>query len=219
MLNRLFRAIDEHLRRSQNIVEFCGDADCLFRVRFCRAERAFPLERGAIPEGAEMLELHYWNEHLPRPPEGGPDLMWAAKGRRMLMASLAKLADWIENTPEARGVEGVFAITTFLSPGEAQTGERLMARLGFRYEPFTSGAFRDFWENVYVWFLNRTFGEGRVRRRSVWGLRRVLVWMPRENLLARFGTGAEQRSRAKAAASERGNRIGERKDRVAGLGD
>ncbi len=204
MLSRLFHAIDEHLRRQQNIVEFWNDPECVFRIRFCRAERVLPLEQGEIPAGAAMLELHYWNEHLPQPPDGGPDLMWAAKGRRMLMTSLAKLADWIERTPEARDIQGVFAITTFLSPREAQTGERLLARLGFRYEPFTSGAFRDFWENVYVWFLNRTFGGGRVRKRSVRGLRRVLVWMARDDLVARFGARAPSVPRASKAATDVG---------------
>lgn len=193
-MRRLFRCIDEILRRRQDIREFWNDADCMFRISLRPAERALPLPEGEIPAGAQLLELHYWNEHLPPQPSGGPDLAWAAKCRRMLLATLVALAARLERSPELRSAAGVFGITTFLSPAEAETGKKLLARLGFCHAPYRSrlGAFGDFWENLYVWFLNRAYGGSSVRRRSVWELRRVLVWTSREELVRRYARGLDR---------------------------
>jgi hypothetical protein len=137
----------------------------------------------------------------------------------MLFASLVKLARHLEESPENRAVAGLVGITTFLSPEEAQTGQRLLSRLGFDFEPYRSplGAFGDFWENVYVWFLNRTFGGKHVRRRSLGGLRRYLVWMPRKALVRRYAAETRRVRRGGAAKIEGLTRNASRGARSRGL--
>lgn len=192
-MRRLFLRIDEILRRRQNIEEFCSDADCVLRIKVCRAERSLPVENGVIEAGAPLLELHFWNEQLPRRQDGAPSISWAAKGLRALLRSFAMLARHVERSPELGPIAGVFGITTFMSPGDAETAGRLLTRLGFSYAPHRGslGAFGDFWENLHVWFMNRTFAGGASRPRLS-GLRRVQLWMSREEFLHRYGTAAAQ---------------------------
>jgi hypothetical protein len=166
----------------------------------CRAERSFPVENGVIEAGAPLLELHFWNEQVPRPQDGAPSISWAAQGLRALLSSFAKLARHLERSPELKPIAGVFGITTFMSPGDAETGGRLLTRLGFSYAPHRGslGAFGDFWENLHVWFMYRTFAGGDSRRRLS-GFRRVQMWMSREEFLHRYGTAAARTTRGGAA--------------------
>jgi hypothetical protein len=203
-MRRLFLFIDETLRRRQQIEEFCDDADCVLRIKRCRAPRSLPVERGAIPADAEVLELHLWNEHVPRRSASVSSLAWAAKGQRALVGSLAKLARHVEQRDELRNVTGIFGITTLMSPKDAATADRLLTRLGFAHAPYRSrfGAFGDFWENLHVWFLYRTFCRGSGRK-PLSGLRRRILWMSKEDLLRRYPACGSRTDRQSAAGRAR----------------
>lgn len=204
-MRRLFLLIDEILRRRQKIEEFSDDPDCVLRIKRCLAPRELARIAAEIPAGADVLELHLWNEHLPQGSPSGPGLSWAVKGRGAFVRSLERLAAHIDRRADLREVEAVFGVTTFMSERDARTAERVLGRLGFSQAPYRSslGAFGDFWENLHVWFLYRTFRRGG-RRKPLFGLRRRILWMSKQDLLrryARHGVRAERRQGAAHATS------------------
>ncbi|HEU4618703.1 MAG TPA: hypothetical protein VFV10_11705 [Gammaproteobacteria bacterium] len=202
MMRRLFLFIDERLRRRQNIEEFCDDPECMLRIKLCRADRTFALEKGEIRKGADVLELHLWNEHVPLR-AGRTGLAWAARSRRAFVTSLAKLARHVQQRPELRGVAGVIGITTFMSPREAEAAERVLERLGFAHAPYSVGAFGDFWENLHVWFLHRTFCDG-AGHKPLSGLTRRIMWMSSDDLLRRYAQLGSRPDRPRAPPRETG---------------
>jgi hypothetical protein len=204
-MRRLFLLIDEILRRRQKIEEFCADADCVLRINVRPAPRPLRVEGGEIPAGTPVLELHLWNEHLPHGDPSDSGLAWAVKGRGALVRSLAALAQHIEHRSELADVAAVFGITTLMSEKDARTAERVLARLGFAHASYRSslGAFGDFWENLHVWFLYRTFRRS-ARAKPLFGLRRKMLWMSREDFLDRYAPRGARTERRGAAARGRG---------------
>jgi hypothetical protein len=49
------------------------------------------------------------------------------------------------------------------------------------------GAFGDFWENLYTWWVMWAYHQVSVRHRQFFRLRRVEAWMPAEAFIQRFG--------------------------------
>jgi hypothetical protein len=198
-MRRLFLLIDEILRRRQKIEEFSDDPDCLLRINVRPAPRPLPLASGVVPAGTEVLEIHLWNEHLPRAEASDSSLAWAVKGRAGLLRSLAALARHVEHRPELENVRAVFGITTLMSEKDAETAERMLARLGFSHAPYRSslGAFGDFWQNLHVWFLYRAFRRSAPRK-PLRGLRRKMLWMSKEDLLRRYARRGPKAERGEA---------------------
>lgn len=190
MMRRLVRTLDELQRRRLGIREFCDDPECLFRIRVARAERPLAVADGEVPAGAQVLELHFWNEHFPRLPPSGLDLAWAARGQHMLIASLRKLARHLRDAPDLRSVAAVIGVTVLISPGEASAPEKLLSRLGFASAPYRSplGRIGEFWENLYTWLIMWTFNGTTLRLRHLSRLHRMEVWMSKEEFVRRYAT-------------------------------
>lgn len=190
MMRRLVRAFDARQRRRLGIREFCDDPECLFRIRLARARRPLAVEGDEVPAGAEVLELHFWNEHFPALPPSSPDLAWAVQGRRMLIASLRKLALHLRDAPELRAVAAVIGVTVLFSPDEAVAPQNVLARLGFASAPYRSplGRVGEFWENLYTWLVMWAFNGATPRRRHLSQLQRIEVWMSKEELVRRYAT-------------------------------
>jgi hypothetical protein len=200
----LFLLIDAILRRKQNIAAFWDDPGCVLRINLRAAPRPLPLDGNVVRPGTKVLELHLWNEHLPQVGASDSSLAWAVKGHAALVRSLAALAQHVEQRADLADVPAVFGITTFMSQKDAQTAERVLARLGFAQTAYRSslGAFGDFWENLYAWFLYRTFRRSAPRK-PLLGMRRKLLWMSKEELVRRYARrgsrpGAARRPRARA---------------------
>jgi len=66
------RGVDAILRHRQGIEEFTDDRHCIFRISTETAGRAAILSDGAaIRPGDPLVQIHYWNEHMPVLPENG----------------------------------------------------------------------------------------------------------------------------------------------------
>ncbi|MCX7682286.1 MAG: hypothetical protein N2508_10065 [Anaerolineae bacterium] len=187
-MRTLIRHFDRLLRHVLGVVEFCDDPEGLLRVRMTAAAYEVHLPDRTVPAGAPVLELHLWNEHVPPLSPAGPDLAWAARSRRMLIASLRSLAHQMETEAWLSKVQAIEGVTVLVSLG----GEGFFKRLGFMILPYRNplGRFGEFWENLYTWMIMWTFNQASLRQRHLLHLRRNAIWMSREEFLRRYGSGS-----------------------------
>jgi hypothetical protein len=188
-MRALIRGLDALQRRILGVVEFSDDPGCLLRIQLKRTSRPLIFPDQAIPTGELALYLHLWNEHLPTLPPEGPDLAWAVRLRRSLVASLCAVARHLQNEVQLEDVRAVGGATALFSPGERSGGERAIRRLGFAVIPAHRplGRFGEFWENLYATWLMWTFNPGSLRYRKMLSRRRAEIWMPVDEFLRRYG--------------------------------
>lgn len=188
-MRAIIRLFDRFLRWRLGVFEFCSESACLFRVRIAPAPHAIPLPGGQVPAGAPVLELHLWNEHVPRIPPEGPDLAWAARLRRMLIATFRSLARQIPRDPRLADVQAVGGVSVLVVRDDDLEVTKLVSRLGFTVFPYRNplGRFGEFWENFYTWGLMWAFNEASLRQRHLMRLRRAEAWMAVDEFRQRFG--------------------------------
>lgn len=191
-VRRLIRVIDRILRRLSGVFEFCDRPDCIFRVSIGRARYPLSVPGGRIPSGAKILELHFWNEHMPPMPGGRAALGPAVRLRRMVASSTHLLAEAMRTDPRMAGVEAVGGVTPLFSPGDRSPAEGIFLRLGFCVTPHKNplGRCMEFWEELYAWLLMRAFTPWDQARRSLRGLRRSDFWMSADQFLRLYGGAA-----------------------------
>jgi hypothetical protein len=187
----IIRCVDRFLRRALGVFEFCDRPDCVLRVRATLTVHAVTLPDRRVPAGAPVVELHMWNEHVPPIPPDGPDLAWAVRFQRRLMASFRELACQMRREPRFAGVRAVGGVTVLplLSTGGRDRG--LFERLGFVVCPHRGplGRFGEFWENLYTWAIMWTYNQATLRGRGLLRLRRSEIWMGTGEFLRRYGEG------------------------------
>jgi hypothetical protein len=190
VIRDLIRLLDRLLRKQQGVFEYWDDPGCMFRASTGRARHTIRLPDGEIPTGAEVLQLHFWNEHMPRISAEGPDLALAVRGHRMLIASLRAFARRIQDDASFAGYRAVGGATVLFAAGDASSGERLFQRLGFSVFPYRNplGRIGEFWENLYTWALMWAFNAISLQKRHLLQLQRTEVWMSTDEFLARYGT-------------------------------
>lgn len=187
LLRRAIRALDRFLTRRLETVELWDHPDNLFRGELLDADRPLELEDRTLPPGTPVLRLHLRNEEMPEIPAEGPDLAWAALGRRRLLESLRAAARRLRADPRLAPVEAVGGETVLLAKDAGTNGHTLLSRLGFTVRPYGgAGRFGAFWENVYSWMLMWAYNPGTLRPRSFRNLRRSEAWISRSAFLDRF---------------------------------
>lgn len=184
----LIRLLDRVLRKIQGVFEYSDDPGCMFRARIGRVRHRINLPDREIPAGATVLELHFWNEHMPQIPTEGPDLPLALRGQRMLVNSLRSFARQIEQDPRFSAGQAVGGSTVLFAAGDGSSGEKLFLRLGFSVFPYRNplGRFGEFWENLYTWGLMWAFNAGSLQHRHLLQLQRSEAWMSTEQFLDRY---------------------------------
>lgn len=178
LIRSLIIRFDVYMRRRMNVIEFWDHPDCLIRVRVAEADRALVVANSVIPAGEKIIEIHFWNEHVPRIPASGTDMKWAVKGVRILMSSFTELARQIRNDERFQGVKAVGGITPLFFAGEDSSGERVWKRLGFTMTPVKHplGRFGEFWENVYTLLIMWAFNPHSVRNQRLMSMHRTEFW-------------------------------------------
>lgn len=206
--HRLIRAIDAALRRLYGIGEFTGRPDCLLRIAVARARRDAVLADGRkLRRGAEVLELHLWNERLSKLPVPGGGLGRTAILRRRLAASLCAVADHLAAEPSLARVEAVRARAGFASRRRIPKLLRVAGAYGFETAR-DAGARRgrrrwgQFWENFFTCGLAWTFNPAALRSDML--LRsHCELWMSRHTFIARYRSGATDAGGRDANRSDR----------------
>ena len=192
-LRSIIRAIDRSLRKHKQIFEFCDHPDCVFRVSISHVPAPLLLRDGEVPAGSKVLELHFWNEHIPPVPRQGIGIAWAVKFRRRVATSARLLADSIRTDPRLTGVQAVGGVTPLFTPGDGSAAEGIFLRLGFEVTQHQNprGRFMEFWDEVYGWLLMWAFSNGN--QPQFRGLRRSDFWMSTEEYVGRYGDRGTRR--------------------------
>ena len=192
-MKRIVRAFDRFLCHRQGVFVFWDDPDCLFRAQFMRAPREIVLPGAVIPAGAEVLGLHFWNEHMPQIAPEGPTVAQAVRGRRMIANTFRALAREMRRDPRMEGVRALGGATVLFAAGDGSSGERLFTRLGFTVFPYCSplGRFGEFWENFYTWALMWAYNAVSLRQRQLLALSRTESWITASDFSRRYDTGED----------------------------
>ena len=191
-MRALIRSLDATLRQVQGVFEFSDDETCLFRMQLTHSRGDLLLCHGILPKGAAVLELHIWNEHTPKLPPSGPDLVWANRTRRLLINSLYAVGQQIETNPRLVNIKAVGGVSVLLSSGDRSSGERMIQQLGFNTLPHHNrlGRFGAFWENLYSWWLMWAFNPVSHKHRELLEMQRVEFWMSTGEFLQHYGKSA-----------------------------
>jgi hypothetical protein len=184
-LRRLILRFDGFQRRRLGVIEFCDDPDCVLRIRLARAARRLELGGSVIEAGEPILELHLWNERLPRVPPGSVSLAPSRAMYRAFVASLRLLARRMQADPQLARLRAVAGSSALFAIGRHPGGVHAMERLGFTVLPYRSslGRFGEFWENFYSWWIIWAYNPGSLWGRPLLRLRRSELWMLTEEFM------------------------------------
>lgn len=193
--------IDDVLRARHRVVEFSDDPRTIFRLQLRACTHEFELsDATSVSVGDRMIDLHLWNEHLPRVEDGS--LQFARRMNERLQASLRDLAAYVSNSPDLSDVRVVRANMGFGTSDQSHQLVRISSLYGFepiadpRFETFGQRLHR-FGENVLISLMVYA-RNGRALRRDTLKRSRVQIFLSRRSLLARYGRGQLPRSKADA---------------------
>ncbi|MEW6092697.1 MAG: hypothetical protein AB1531_01915, partial [Chloroflexota bacterium] len=188
-LRRLIRRFDAWLSRQYGVKVFTDDPQCIMRIQIRSVSHPLALPGGTIPRGAKALMLHMWNERAPLIPAAGPDLAWALDTHRRMVHSLRLIARYIQANPSLGDVQAVGGVTAHILLAGGDGGKAMLEHLGFTVMPYHRplGAFGEFWENFYTWWLMWTFNPASTRRRSMFKLQRTEFWMSGRAFAEKYG--------------------------------
>lgn len=192
-LSRAFRGVDFLLRQRQGIQEFTDDEECLFRISLDTASRTVTLSDGTVVrDGDPILNLHFWNEHVPPMPSVGPSAAWATLMKRRLHRSLAMVAHHVERERQLDSVQAIHGAPPFAS----RLGAVQMVRTGQRFgcdviDPGEPLEWRErihaVFDSMLLWGLAYTFNPAGLKTKSLLRHRHQL-WISRRTLLLRYGS-------------------------------
>jgi hypothetical protein len=178
--------LDDWLRKFQHVYEYSDHPACLFRIQRAKAAADVKLADGVrVRKGDPILNLHLWNEHMPRLDPGGMDFKWARLIGREIAASLERLA---AHMAENLSYDDIVALRAEMRFGTAEQNVRIV-RLSTRYgfesvrmsDDERYGAVRELGENALVLMLVLAANPGAAR---FCGLKHdcALIYMSRANL-------------------------------------
>ena len=188
-LRLIIRRFDRWLSHVEGVDPFTDDPQCILRIQIGRVDHDLAFPGQSIRPGSKALFIHFWNERMPVIPDKGADLSYGLKLQRMAAHSLKRIAAHIQDNPALNDVQVIGGITMFVSPGAADGGRASFQHLGFTIFPYprTEGAFGEFWENFYGWWLMWTYNPVSARHRKISDMQRTEFWMTRGKFLERFG--------------------------------
>ncbi|MGH9737619.1 MAG: YkoP family protein [Candidatus Acidiferrales bacterium] len=185
----IFR-LDRVLRKWQHIFEFCEADDCLLRAAIMAARKKVALPDGnVIYPGDEMVEIHWWNEHVARLVADQPALVRAKLLPSLVEHSFEHLAKYVAVAPEARGARFIHGNAVLPMRGGKNEFAALLQRYGFWVVRPPAGFFdklHDFFEEYLVRALLWAFHRRKTRKHRRRVLRRVDLWASRSAFLARY---------------------------------
>lgn len=184
------KAIDTVLRRVAGVMEFEADANGLLRIQQNHATQALMLSDGVhIARRASILDLHFWNEHLPPFPSEHAHFNWLLHVEQQIQASLHRLALYIRARQQFCDVQALHVRLSIPQRGPAPVLGRILMEAGF--EPvdgplFRTSGFLQFLEGIWMWLLTWAYNP---RGLINWRFRRTPrdYWMSRARFFAEYG--------------------------------
>lgn len=191
---RAVRGVDTLLRQHLGIREITDDEECIFRVSLAVARTSLWLSDGTrVAAGTPVLELHFWNEHLPIMPAQGPSVAWANLLKRRLYRSLATVTAYLEGDPRLADIIALNGAPPFASRLGLAQMVRTARRFGFEVidpdaPPDRHGRLYLLLDGILLWGMARAYNPASVSGK---GLRRqrYQLWISRARLLGRYAGG------------------------------
>jgi hypothetical protein len=181
--------LDRVLRRWQRIYEFCQADDCLLRIAKGRANKRIVLPNGSeIRPGDEVLEIHWWNEHVARLVADRPALARAKCLLRLVERSFEQLSKYLATAPEAQCVKFIHGNAVLPMRNRRNELATRVRQYGFWVVHSESGYLErvhDFFEQYLVWALLWAFHHHKPEMKNH-TLRRVDLWTTRAEFLEHY---------------------------------
>ena len=189
ILRLIIRRFDDWLSHVEGVEPFTDDPQVILRLQNGRADWNILLPEGKISLGSNVLFLHLWNERIPSIPPQGPDLGWARHTQRLMVNSFKAIAQHIQETLTLQSTQAIGGIIAQINVEGSDGGRAMLEHLGFTIFPYhrPAGAFGEFWENFYTWWLMWTFNPASLQYHKLWGLHRAEFWMTKEKFLELYG--------------------------------
>jgi hypothetical protein len=87
-LRSLIRRFEAAQCRRLGVYEYCDAPDCVLRLQLTHLHHALEFGDISVAVGQPVIEIHFWNEHLPVAPAGGPGPVWGLGIQRAFIGSL-----------------------------------------------------------------------------------------------------------------------------------
>ncbi len=187
-LRAIIRRFDDWLSVIEGVQPFTDDPRVILRLQDRSFAWDMPLADGVLVRGSPVLVVHLWNERMPLIGPSGPDLAWALRTERLVVHSFHCVGHHLAGTPRLDGVRAVGGTIAQIRLDGPDGGRALLEHLGFSIFPYhrPAGAFGEFWENFYSWWLMWTYNPASVAHRNILDLQRNEFWMSRAQFLRRF---------------------------------
>jgi hypothetical protein len=188
-MRRVIIAFDHFLSNIYGVTPFTDDPECVLRIRLHHAAHAIYLPDVEVAKGAPILELHFWNDHIPPMPKAGPDPAWSIRFWQRIMSSTRSLARLAAQDAQLANAQAIGGASVLFASTEGAATNRLARRVGFTVFPYHNplGRFGLFWENFYTWWLMWAYNAASVRHRRLLHVQRSEVWMSMPEFLRRYG--------------------------------
>lgn len=188
LLRVVIRRFDGWLSSLEGVVPFTDDPRVMLRLQEGALQWDIPLPERTIPRGSPALFIHLWNERLPGIPPSGPDIAWALAMQRLVVYSFRRAGSYVARNPHLDSLAAVGGTIAQIQLHGPDGGRRFLERLGFDIFPYhrPAGAFGEFWENFYTWWLMWTYNPASLAKRRLLGLQRNEFWMSAERFRQTF---------------------------------
>ena len=189
-LRRIIIWFDNFLSRLYHIYPFSDEPDCILRLGMAKSRRSLERPCGKVDPGDDILEIHLWNEHMQPLVASENSIGWGSRTLRLFIRGLRQIAEEIKTDPRLSNIRAIRGEMIFLSTASNPDRGYQMERLGFTVLPFHSktGAFGEFWENFYSWWLMWAYNPLSVRNRRITTGQRMEMWMSIETFMKKYGT-------------------------------
>lgn len=198
-------AVDVPLRRLEGIYEFSSDPECVLRVSRSHSPRSRSFADGTVVNPGDLvMELHWWNERIPRKVAEGANLSSGLYLYRAACHSLQALAHHLDATPGLEGVVALYGQMSILSEASCLQYARMLARVGFELDLLPAAkhplekAVR-LMKHMHMWGLTRAFNPLNLRGKRLYTATRAEAWISRACLMKRYGSGDMHGARLKPA--------------------
>jgi hypothetical protein len=188
-LRKVIIKFDTFLSRVEGVYTYTDDPDCILRLRRAKSSIKLNLPNGDIGLGDDVLEIHLWNEHMPKLKENDSNLGWGTRTLHLFLHSLRDVAGILQENPQLSEVKAIRGEMIFLGTAENPGRARQMERLGFTVIPYHGKlrGFGEFWENFYSWWLMWAYNPVSTRSRRLNSSHRMQMWMSRAKFLEIYG--------------------------------
>lgn len=182
ILRFLIIKFDHFLSSILGVKRFTNNPSCILRYRVIKNKKDIFLLRDIVSKGEFIIELHFWNEHIPSVPQKGIDLFWGERFKNLLFYSFEELIKFLEKTPY-KEVNWLFGEICFFSEDHEKV-VRFLKKLGFIVYPVEANnifqKFYIFLQNIYSFFLIYAYNPNSLKGKNFFSGRRYHLWIKKD---------------------------------------